>query len=302
MSANLNVRAARKGALVMLPYFKVKHDPAKAIDSNTFNSKTKAALSYYEDSGLNGMIDAIYYVADDNATSLSNEEGSTNQINAAHVAEFVSALGIVDFCKKNDNELLVANNAFEFGIDSNSNSFDISGLYRPASDVWIKNLTQFAFSVKYYYDVIKGNRSPISNQIAYYNGIKGYLNDNFFRDLDAFIGVDGNMGQNIRWDYKKWLDELKNNTHAFNPFDKIASAKENILARLLTHKEISHRGVFGTTNYDIDDKKFAAAMDVVYHGDIQNEIKNCGGNHDVVYRNFLKMLYKTSDDIVSRFL
>lgn len=302
-SNSANVRAAKVGALVMLPYFKVISDPTKAIDSDYFNSKTKAALSYYEDSGLNQKINSIYYVADDNnPTSLENEEGATNQINGAHIAEMVAALGLVDFCKRADVNLVAQGMAYEFGIDSNASPFDLSGLYRQ-SDVWGRCLAQFAFAAKYYQDVIKGRRAPIGGHITYYDGIRTFLNnDQFFNDFDDFIGTDNQMNVRTRWDYKKWLDEMKNNTHSFNPFDKISSNRENVLAKAMTHKELSHTILGGLrTVYDVDDKDFAKSMDNIYHGEIQKEIAACGNNHDVVYRNFLKMLYQTTSNIVNQY-
>ena len=55
-------RSASIGAITVLPYFGLKDDPDSAIDSSSFISKTKAALSYYE-RNLNEA-NVLYYIAD----------------------------------------------------------------------------------------------------------------------------------------------------------------------------------------------------------------------------------------------
>ena len=88
------------GAVTILPYFKLQVDEDSEIESSTFISKTKSALTYYENNiSRNGQINAMYYLADDVTNTYENHEGGTGQKNDAHLIEFLAASAIVDFSK-----------------------------------------------------------------------------------------------------------------------------------------------------------------------------------------------------------
>ena len=66
---------AHIGAISMLPYFHVKQDVNSQIDSATFVSKAKAALSYYHRSiNSTNDIDHLYYIADNACSTYANSE------------------------------------------------------------------------------------------------------------------------------------------------------------------------------------------------------------------------------------
>ncbi len=89
------------GACVVLPYFIVDINEKSAINSNTFNSKTKAALTYYNDE-INSKVDEIYYIGcDSHDSTYKNVEGAEDQKNDAHVVELLSAMSIVEFATRN---------------------------------------------------------------------------------------------------------------------------------------------------------------------------------------------------------
>lgn len=101
-SSKKSLNDAPIGACVVLPYFKVEKEDKSAINSETFNSKTKAALTFYN-TEINNLINEIYYIGHDSANaseSYTNHEGSKEQKNKAHLVELLSAMSIVEFIKR----------------------------------------------------------------------------------------------------------------------------------------------------------------------------------------------------------
>ena len=98
------INNAEIGAITILPYFKLKTDDESEIDSSTFISKTKSALSYYENNiSKNGSVNALYFLGDDISGSYENHEGGSAQQNDAHLIEFLAATAIIDFSNKEHN-------------------------------------------------------------------------------------------------------------------------------------------------------------------------------------------------------
>lgn len=89
------LQAAPVGAVSVLPYFNLPNNPGYKIKSDTFITKTKAALNYYKDN-LNG-IDSLYYVKDTPGQAYQYDEGGAGQLNEAHIVELISALAVIDF-------------------------------------------------------------------------------------------------------------------------------------------------------------------------------------------------------------
>ena len=94
------------GAITYLPYFKVSdsNDGEKAIDSSTFYSKAKAALSYYEHAIFkNKSLDAFYHLGDNANNNMPYADGKGDQKNNAHFLELAGALSIFDFAESINN-------------------------------------------------------------------------------------------------------------------------------------------------------------------------------------------------------
>ena len=75
------------GAITILPYFGIEPNGESAIDEATFISKTKAALSYYNQNM--SAIDALYYLGDNILSKYENNEGGEFQKNDAHLLELI---------------------------------------------------------------------------------------------------------------------------------------------------------------------------------------------------------------------
>lgn len=119
------VRDVDLSVIMVCPYFAFKSSDERAVRSSIFKSKTKAALNFYATSGLNDMINAIYYVGDDNPTIFEYCEGGEKQTNKIHVVDFVSALSIFHFAERslrNDDQPLGRYNNTDKKVE------DINGL------------------------------------------------------------------------------------------------------------------------------------------------------------------------------
>ena len=105
------------GAVTYLPYFKVSEpdEGEKKIDSSTFLSKTKAALSYYQHAIFdNKSLDAFYHLGDKSNNNMPYAEGKNEQKNNAHFLEMAGALAVFDFVDSINN---LNNSIKEFGIE-----------------------------------------------------------------------------------------------------------------------------------------------------------------------------------------
>lgn len=211
--ANPNlVNNAHIGAVTVLPYFQVKQDEESSIDSATFVSKAKSALSYYLNTiSQSNSIDNLYYVGDETRTTYENCEGGADQKNDAHFVELISALALIDFANSQNHNDDRANNQNlrtvhkEFGIESDTNeiTFDILG---PRSrNLLRKPMTQFLLFTKYL------------------NEYSGYMDqpwvvDRRF-DTNFFSGDFIATLKQIQKDYLDWLTEMGRQQRAFTPFN-----------------------------------------------------------------------------------
>lgn len=141
-----SIQNAEIGAITVLPYFNVAPKDGAVVDSDTFVSKTKAALSYYE-KNLQGL-NVLYYIGDQNRGQQDHHEGGANQRNDAHFVELAAALSIIDF----------ANNAYpninatiykEFGINEETTDITLQKLSTPTYLQIARPLTEFTLFSKY---------------------------------------------------------------------------------------------------------------------------------------------------------
>lgn len=140
------IQSAEIGAITVLPYFNIKPEEDGTIDSDTFVSKTKAALSYYE-KNLNGL-NVLYYIGDQDRGQQDYNDGGAQQRNESHFVELAAALSILDF----------ANSAYpnmgatiykEFGITENTSDITLQKLSVPTYLQIGRPLTEFTLFSKY---------------------------------------------------------------------------------------------------------------------------------------------------------
>ncbi|WP_345954022.1 hypothetical protein [Mucilaginibacter sp. PAMB04168] len=147
-SKNPNLARAKLGAITVMPYFNVDSNEGSAINSSLFNTKTKAALSYYANDDAISSINALYYIADHNQSgTLPNVEGGREQINNGHVVELLAASAAIDFIGKADIEL-EENRCYEFGVEGDINPMNISHFSLPTKEQLIGPMIRFAYAAQ----------------------------------------------------------------------------------------------------------------------------------------------------------
>lgn len=209
---------ALMGASIVMPYFKVNTPQGGAINSNIFNSKQKAAMSYYlkpdnNQRSLYQKLTASYFIGDDNPTNLPYCEGSAGQANDAHIVELLAALSIIDFVSADEQSL-----KDQWGIQK---EYGLNTDPAPTENIQLKNfsknnrkdyfdyITRMALAFRYFEEfVLSGD---INSKVAYYSkrglGLEDKLGEDMYKDLEIFIA-----------DFDEWLDELACQKDAFKPF------------------------------------------------------------------------------------
>ncbi len=241
------------GAAVVLPYFDLQqYNPDNgdtgAVDAASFNAKTRAALGFYaSDGGLNGKVNAIYYVGDEKHDSYKYNEGEARQQNDAHVVEFVAATAVIDFMNRTGfvkgaavtNAVTNADHKpFEFSINKDANdsgSIKLPDFAQSTHTLLLDDLSAFAVAMKYYRDVVCGDRSKLDT--TGYNATDRFnltpkLGRGFYHILDEFLRNTG------KWGFYDWLDELKNHQHKLYLY---VMDKNEPMKKVLAHKEIAVR-------------------------------------------------------------
>ncbi len=200
------------GAVTMLPYFGVAPDENSKIDKATFISKTKSALSYYDENICeNKSVNALYYIGDEPSNDYENNEGSIEQKNDAHFLELVAALSIIDFAKIDSIELQNTEGKAdypkykEFGIKSDVSEILFSHLGDNTQLLLQKNLTQYQLFNLFLQN--KLNTSQDSNWFKEMN-LKFFVSDSFYNNLKTFNSY-----------FTEWLAELSKNKRSFSPYN-----------------------------------------------------------------------------------
>ncbi len=206
------------GGVTVLPYFEVdveKYQSGESsINSNTFISKTKAALSYYADH-IGHMVNALYYIGDNKKSNYENIEGGTEQKNPNNFVEFVSALAVLDFLNyesssKTKQDLSKETRYFEFGIGAD---VDILNLTHLTGRVDVtKSLIAFKYFSLYITNYL---RSALDDKKLVWrrelNIPNNYWDSGFIKSLRSFCGIH----------FYRWLYNLNHKSHSrrFVPFN-----------------------------------------------------------------------------------
>lgn len=255
------------GAITILPYFKLETDDESEIDSSTFISKTKSALSYYENNiSRNNQINALYYLADDVTNTYENHEGGTSQQNDAHLIEFLAASAIVDFSNKEH----LGTTHKELGIKETAGSVSFNSFHDELKR-WLRlPLTQFVLMtncLKNQYEYVTSTRLQANNKSNFVE--HGLYDSQYFGNLKKFTE-----------NYNDWLKEMKDNKRSldlFNldcgntPFNVVTDIKPKKVASILS-------------NYDL------------FFGRLNDAIKHCGGDDN----NKLLEMYSVATERLSK--
>lgn len=287
---NPALSAANIGAVVVLPYFGLQNPPAgamAAVDATSFNAKARAALSYYA-TRLNDQVNSLYYVGDENHDSIEFHEGSTLQINPAHVVEFVGATAIVDFMLKNDG---VANHAYEFGVKDGKigSAINYRDFYQGSQNEYINRLAEFAFAMRFYRDVVCGDRAQVSSNTAYYTdfNLSANIRKSPYKEISEFLGSkEKDPSQYVAddWGFFAWIRELVQHNHKLSMFD-LSINKD--MRHIYTHH--GEEGFHVTGFNPVKDDKL---------NDKMNNLSNNLPNHNPI--EFFKIIRTMSHDMFDK--
>ncbi|SFM82364.1 Tubulin/FtsZ family, GTPase domain [Chitinophaga sp. YR627] len=196
------------GALTVMPYYKVSDDKKSAINSDRFDSKTEAALTYYS-KYLKGKINCFYQLWDHPLKQYENKEGGEEQKNNAHLLELLGATAIVDFVNRSDDSFKSRDKTeyYDFGIKQEDQVIDVRHFFDKTRSTIMEPLTLFTYAKKLFLEVLP----KFSNESFYKELELGtrMKNDIFFQHLTTFF----------RDHYMSWLREMMDNERKFQPFN-----------------------------------------------------------------------------------
>lgn len=201
------------GAVTLLPYFRLQQSEESEIDSDTFISKAKSALTYYEkgvatDSGLN----ALYYLGDEQDNAYENHEGMAAQRNDAHLMELLAATAAVDFSRR-EMQMDEQHN-LELGVRDGSTVVSFPCFYDNLRDMLFRPMTQLwlmAMGLKSHGGFLKSGTLDANRKLHL---DKNFYESPFFHDVEALLA-----------DYRAWLAELKGNSRSLDLFDQSQERK-----------------------------------------------------------------------------
>jgi hypothetical protein len=216
---------SKVGAVTILPYFGVDKNEQTTIDSNTFISKTKAALSYYaRNVSGNKSINALYYIGDNVTNDQKGADGATEQKNKAHFVELAAALSIVDFMGMCDEDLSVVGGKavipkfFEFGLKRDSASIVLEDLEKETYEIIASPLVRynlFKSFMEHHYDEYSSAKGEAWATHGNNKLTKDALDMRFRSAINQF-----------NRHYNDWLNEMSLSQVAFNAVDFAKSGKD----------------------------------------------------------------------------
>ncbi len=221
------IRANPFGALTVMPYFNVTDNKNSAINSDRFNSKTEAALTYYA-KYLKGKVNSFYQLWDRPLKQYENKEGGAEQQNNAHLLELIGATAIIDFANKADNAIKPKDRTeyYDFGIQHEDQSVDIRHFFEGTKNTIFYPLTLFTYAMKIYLEKIPAFKSE-----AFYKELNlnsQLSSDQFYQSLTAFFDKH----------YRAWLKEMSENERKFQPFNVDLDLNSLVRGRQIEVKKV----------------------------------------------------------------
>lgn len=196
------VKDALMGAVTVLPYFSLQ-DPATSgsdIDSSSFYTKTKAALSYYEHTVKS---DYLYYVGEQ-SLKISYENNEKEQKDAAHFIELVAASALFDFLSKKKPD---TPQALSRSIRDDKNVLNINSLGEGYKKI-VKSVSNMMLLDLLIKVLPSENHFPLK-KVREFNA--DFYQDQSFISLKEFVDK-----------FHNWYDELSNNERAFAPLNVVS--------------------------------------------------------------------------------
>ncbi len=196
---------ATMGAVSVQPYFSLKNPETTGsdIDSCSFITKTKAALSYYQD---NVLSDYFYYIGD-KSMNTEYENNEEVQDDKAHFVELVAATALFDFLSRPDKDTTERPTYFSRAIADDQMVLDLNSMGSGYAEL-TKRIADFA---------LLAMLTGVLEQESYFPlSIDRQLNKSFYSDA-TYTRL-----QEFLKRFMLWYDELANNQRGFSPLNVIA--------------------------------------------------------------------------------
>lgn len=207
------------GGLALLPYFDFEPtDQHKAdekiidtskwdVNSDTFSSKTRAALMYYDDYMKN--MDYLYYAGDDDRAKFPHYVGGAKQDNPVHIVEVLGAMSIVDFSKQvNQDNIVYKEPILGITEDANNGNPTICNVSSIRDREIKRALVKFQLMREFFVNESEGFlKHGIDNRHAYAKDIQ------FTEDMrKACVGVEPTK---VYADVNEMANKVENETKNF---------------------------------------------------------------------------------------
>lgn len=276
-SSNANLAKACIGAISVMPYFNVESSDTSAINSALFDTKTKAALSFYADDEHIKSVNALYYISDNKQSgTVPNVEGGKEQVNNSHLVELLSATAIVDFINRPSAELSTPR-CYEFGAEANASPFTIAHFSSETKETYLRPLTRFAIAAKIATDLIPGLKK-----------------ETFYGPKELNIGAELNMPNEYRSllsffdEFRKWTGSEMSSPNSGRAFHSYQFDDADHLNNLVHGKTIKTSFLDG----GLSRKKVSDML-------TSTEVKEPADLP--VPQKYMNMLYKTSGECLAKF-
>lgn len=210
-SNNSALAKAPIGAVSLLPYFNLKTEEQSSIQADSFITKAKSALLYYEKNVTgNNTLNDMYYLGDDfSGKSYDNCDGGDKQSNDAHFIELLGALAVLNFDKKNFSDGISGTVFHEFGLNTvPEGSILFTDMGNDTNAIIKKPLSMMAIMNSYL-----NNRSVDHRVVQRWakdrKGLLGlsFFNGDFYRNYEKFKKM-----------FEEWVTEMERNDKSFAPF------------------------------------------------------------------------------------
>ena len=278
---------ARIGAVTILPYFGIdKTNGTTTIESDTFISKTKAALAYYaRNVSGNNSINALYYIGDKVTNDQRGADGANEQRNRAHFVELAAALSIIDFMGMADTDLVVNNGRvtspkyFEFGLQKETTSVIYTDLAKETYDMVAKPLTKFSLFKSFmqnHYEELSGAKGEAYASNGNNKLTKDAVNSRFRTSIALYFKH-----------FNEWLQEMSVSNVAFSAIDFTKSgtdiynlvlgmpAKKGLLSKFLHASGLdNYRGVLSKLEPEFDHLKSEHKLVALFSSATEEIIKS----------------------------
>lgn len=250
-SQNAKLRSASKAAILVMPYFNIEAGEDYVIQSNLFNSKTKAALAYYEKE-LHHELERVYYLGDDPLWALQPSVGGSSQRNPAHVIELIGASAFLHYA--NDKRIHGSKETeyYEFGLKEKKEVLSVRSFFPESQEEYFKGLVQLALIAKFFKEDLLNNNG-LARNFAFYHEMKLNVllqNSEFFRSFNRFIDA-----------FTEWNGEMQKSIRGFKFYDAKARNWEN----LIHHFTISNKHVHD---------RFLKTLEPVYLECVREKVEN----------------------------